>query len=730
MKILLLTDRLDRGGAETHITQLALGLSRMGCKVTLLSAGGKSADALAAMGFRHIRLPVTTHNPLRWLLLHRYLIALCKREKFDVLHAHARIPALLLRGMERYGCATVVTVHARFSVSPLSRRICCWGEHTVAVSEDLREYLMREYRVPSERITVISNGIDCDVFRPTAQKASAEYRRVLFASRLDADCSLGAELLLRIAPAVLRQFPHTRIEIAGGGDAFPRILALAEEANRIIGRDAIRMHGYVDDMPTLLRECDVFIGASRAAMEAAACGCAVILCGNEGYLGVLDKNVLQKATLSNLCCRGARAADTYRLQGDLVFLLSDPNTRKSVATEARDEVLVRFGAERMCRETLMLYRRAVKLPFRHTLLIGGYFGCKNLGDDAILSGFLEGIRAIAPDVRVIALTGAPKRDRRRFGIRCVNRRNPFAILFAMLRADAFLCGGGSLLQNRTSNRSLSYYLHLLNVARLCGAVPILYAAGIGPLYGNRARERTAKTLSRCAYISLRDPDSLRLARSLGIERARLHLGADTANLIAPPPMTRSDALLQQHGLAEQARILCLILRGGKHNADERRTVIAAARMLCRRHALVPMLAILDQKSDADATQSAAEILNGTVLSLTDPRDAIALFSSVALVITMRLHGQILATLSGTSAIGIASDSTSEKILSFSKITGQKSIPRDALTVANLVQSAESALAESASMQPIYLDTTADLRKKAKKDLENIIAMIYNIDSTK
>ena len=110
--------------------------------------------------------------------------------------------------------------------------------------------------------------------------------------------------------------------------------------------------------------------------------------------------------------------------------------------------------------------------------------------------------------------------------------------------------------------------------------------------------------------------------------------------------------------------------------------------------------------------------------------AVALFSSVALVITMRLHGQILATLSGTSAIGIASDSTSEKILSFSKITGQKSIPRDALTVANLVQSAESALAESASMQPIYLDTTADLRKKAKKDLENIIAMIYNIDSTK
>lgn len=729
MKILLLTDRLESGGAETHMIQLARGLSEMGCEITLVSCGGRSADALQQLGFRHIRLPLNTRNPVRWILARRHLVALCRREKFDVLHAHARIPALLLRGMERYGCSVVVTAHAHFSTSPLLRRVCYWGRHTIAISEDLRTYLMREYRVPSERITVIANGIDCTQFSPHPHPSDRDGCHILFASRLDRDCSLGAELLLRIAPALLRQFPSTRIGIAGGGDAYLHIEELAKEANRMIGEEVVTMYGHVDDMASLLKDQDIFIGVSRAAMEASACGCAVILCGNEGYLGVLNEERLGEASLSNLCCRDCRAADTYRLQSDLVFLLSEPSARIKIAAHARSGVLLRFGTERMCRETLSLYHRARKIPTCRTVVIGGYFGCHNLGDDAILQGFLEGVHAISPDVRILALTGAAHKDSRRFGIRCINRRNPLSILLAMLRADAFLCGGGSLLQNATSNRSLSYYLHLLTLARLCGAKPLLYAAGIGPIFGARAREKSANVLKKCTYLSLRDPDSLRLAASLGVDRARLHLGADAACLIPPPPATRADALFRMHAIPDRARVLCIILRGGRTTTDERRITVAAARMLCRRYALVPVLPIMDEKNDAPAAEEGAEILGGTVIRFAEAREAIALLSKATLVLTMRLHGQILATVAGTSAIGIPTDSADEKILSFSRIAGQLAVPRDTLTVANLVRTAELALDESHAMHAIYPNTVADLRKKAKKDLENITAMIYNIGST-
>lgn len=731
MKILLLTDRLANGGAETHIAQLAIGLRRMGIDVTLLSSGGKCADALEAMGFRHICLPTHTHNPFRWFSLRRRLVKLQKREKFDILHAHARIPALLLHGMSRHNCSVVVSVHARFSVNAFLRRICYWGDCTVAVSEDLRTYAMREYRIPPERISVIPNGIDCDSFTPRSPTVFPQTRhtaRILFASRLDRDCSLGAELLLRIAPSILRQFPDTSIGIVGGGNDYERIAALAQESNHIIGAKAITLYGWVEDMPNLLKQQDIFIGVSRAAMEASACGCAVILCGNEGYLGILDKNRIREASLTNFCCRNARTADIYRLQTDLAFLLSKPDDRSQIAAVARDEILHRFGAERMCRETLMLYHRILKKPHVRTILIGGYFGCGNLGDDAILLGFLEGLHSIAKDIRVIALSGHPHKDRRRFGIECINRRNPIAIMLAMLRANAFLCGGGSLLQNATSNRSLFYYLHLLKLSKMLGAHPMLYAAGIGPLYGERARKETAKVLPKCDYLSLRDPDSLSAATELGIDRAKLHLGADPALIMPLPPSSRKHVIAKMHDLPTEGRILCIVLKGGNRAEDECRIVIAAARMLCHRHGFFPMVALLDRVVDERASQRAASILQCSVTHLSSPKDATALFSNAILVITMRLHAMILSTTVAIPSIGIPTDSADEKIMSFAKLSGQKAITREKLSVAHLVDTAEGILSEKNAMQSFYADTVADLRKKAKKDLENITTMIYNIDS--
>ncbi|MBQ8309573.1 MAG: glycosyltransferase [Clostridia bacterium] len=732
MKILLLTDRLETGGAETHIAQLATGLRRMGVDITLLSSGGNTADMLEAQGFRHIRFPIHTHNPLRWLLLRRDLIRLQRREKFDILHAHARIPALLLRGFSHRDCAVAVTVHARFSITPLLRRMCYWGERTVAVSEDLRTYVTHEYRVPAERVRVIPNGIDCTCFCPNAPRSvfpqEPRTLRILFASRLDRDCSLGAELLLRIAPSLLRRFPDVRIGIAGGGSDFSRIATLAAETNRIIGTDAVTLYGQVKDMASLLREQDIFIGVSRAAMEASACGCAVILCGNEGYLGVLNGDTMRQAALSNFCCRDAHAADIYCLQNDLVFLLSRPDLRAQYAADARAELLTRFGAERMCRETLMLYHRMLKKSPVRTLLIGGYFGCRNLGDDAILSGFLEGMHTIAPDIRIIALTGKPRRDAKHFDIPCVNRRNPIKVAHAMLRADVFLCGGGSLLQNSTSNRSLSYYLHLIGLAKRLGAHPMLYAAGIGPLYGERARRRTAKALATCTYISLRDLNSMLAVEALGVDRAKLHLGADPALLMPLPPISRKHAQLQGLALPETARYLCVILKGGTSSIDTRRIIIAAARMLCRRHGLRPLFPILDRAHDTDAARDAAKQLHGRVVTFAEPADATALFTGAALVITMRLHAMILSTAASTPAIGIPADPADEKILSFANPAGQPAIRREDLSVAHLVEKAERVLTENSTLRPFFESCTSDLRKKAKKDLENITAMIYNINS--
>ena len=729
MKILLLTDRMDHGGAETHIAQLALGLRRMGEEVMLLSSGGSLADRLEAAGVPQIRLPLCTHDPMRLFFLRQRIKRLIKVEKFDILHAHARLPAFLLRGLGGHGSARIVTAHARFRRTLPLWLASYWGERTVAVSEDLRSYLAKEYGVPAERISVIPNGIDCARFAPPIPDPRQEDPadggvRICFVSRLDADCSKVAALLCTLAPRLESLFPCLEITVAGGGSEKARIAELAKRSNGITGKETVKLCGWVEDMPSLLQKQDVFVGVSRAAMEAAACGCAVILAGDEGYLGILDPDSSPLALQSNFCARGCPHADEERLLCDLERLLSDPALRQKCASFGRQLILASCNAEGMCRDTLALYERSRPVPHRATVTVAGYFGCGNLGDDAILMGFCEELHRQAPDIRLLALTGHPRRDSRRFGLMAYGRKNPFSILWCLLRSDAFLCGGGSLLQNLTSHRSLSYYLTLLSVSqRLCPT--LLYASGIGPLLGERAKRRCAEVLTKCRYISLRDEGSRRLLQLLEIPPDHLHQGADAVFLLSPPPLGRATAALSKNGIKTAQDYLAVILREPPAKSEITGLLPAVIRTFCQRHDLTPLFLIFDRACDRRITQRIQKRCGGKILSFCDVSEALAVISESRLTLSMRLHGLILATAAEVPALGISLDGREEKITSFCKEAGQSILAADGLSVVEAVEALELLWRDRERLRSVLRNSAAEMRKKAKKDLANIVGMIYN-----
>jgi glycosyltransferase involved in cell wall biosynthesis len=454
MKILILTDKMGVGGAETHIAMFAKTLTERGEQIYVASSGGSAADRLEELGIVQIRLPLSTRSPIRWLILRRRIRAFIKGEGIDVAHAHARVPALLIHGVRRLGCAEIVTVHAKFKAGLLRRLLSRWGEHSIAVSEDLRTYLHDVYKIPMQRITVIPNGIDLSHFSPKEEKRAAGTLRILFASRLDADCSLGAELLCEIAPRLAKHAPKLAITIVGGGKKMAEIAERAQKINNVLGFSCISHCGTVQDMAPLLKEQDIFVGVSRAALEAAACGCSVVLCGNEGYGGILKGENFFEASLSNFCARGSQRADAETLLRDILELSGSPELRDQNATLCRQLLEEWYDSACVCQKTVDVYRKSLHDIPRATVAIGGYFGCGNLGDDAILQAFIEYTRTHYPNMRIFALTKHPFRDARRFGVQCFHRKNPLSVTAAFLRADAFLCGGGSLLQNVTGKLSL------------------------------------------------------------------------------------------------------------------------------------------------------------------------------------------------------------------------------------------------------------------------------------
>ena len=654
-------------------------------------------------------------------LRHR-LRCLILKEGFQILHAHARIPALLMKGLCKGRVTEIVTVHARFRSDPILARLCNWGKQTIAVSEDLRAYVCDVYGVAAERVRVISNGVDCQRFT-TPQKRD-DTPTILFASRLDADCARGAELLCAIAPSLFQSFPYLRIRIAGGGSELERIRALADSVNCTVGTDLIEVCGWVSDMASLLQNSSIFVGVSRAAMEAGACGCAVILCGDEGYGGILSSTHADRVILSNLCCRGFPMPTAQDLEADLRTLLNDLPKCAQRGIECRNLIQAHFNAETMCRETLALYNeiRPVKKTVR--LTVGGYFGCGNMGDDAILLGFLSTLQKIAPHIKVTALTASTRQCRRRFGIRCVNRKNPITVRLTLARTHLFLCGGGSLLQNLSSNRSLSYYLTLLHLAiRLCKSTA-LYAAGIGPLIGKNARRRVARTLSACRYVSLRDGESFRLLSAIGVDAAKLHIAADPALLLPRPPRSRGTAILWEQNIPKNPRYLCVVLRGGTSCALTRNLILTAVRMICQRHGLFPLFPVLDRKHDQKETLAAADRLGGKAVFLREPSDATALLSLCDASVTMRLHALILATAAGTPAIGIPADRCDQKITVFAKSAGQNYLSPNGLTVAALVEALESALMQKRGRHHILADAAQQMREDATKDLLRITTLLH------
>ncbi len=723
MKILILTDQLEIGGAETHIAQLAQELAGRGEQVIIASAGGRVADRLEEYGILQIRIPLNTHSPIRWLFLRRKIRALIKREKIDVAHAHARIPALLIHGIRRLGCAEIVTVHAKFRAGLVRRLLSRWGESSIAVSEDLRAYLHSVYEIPMQRIAVIPNGIDLLQFSCKEEKEADGTLRILFASRLDADCSRGAELLLEIAPFLAQQIPNLSITVVGGGKKMPEIAERAEKINHALGFSCISVPGSVQDIAPLLREQDIFVGVSRAALEAAACGCAVILCGNEGYGGILKKESFFEASLSNFCARDSQRPSREQLLQDVLELANSPALREGCVTECRKLLEEHCDAASVCAKTLDVYQKSLHIPTLATVVIGGYFGCGNLGDDAILQSFIEYTRTHYPDMHIVALTKNPRRDARRFGVRCHNRKNPLSLISAFLRADAFLCGGGSLLQNVTGRLSLYYYLFMLCLSRRCGALSILFAAGIGPLHGKRAQRLTRKVLSRCAYLSLRDAESLRFLQILGIDSAMLHLGADAALLLPPPPVSRTYAILKRIDVAQNRRYVCVSLKSGRQAADSCRIIIAALRMLCREEDLLPVFLPLDQ-GDVAINKEAASRLGGRLLIADEATDVTAILRNAEILVSMRLHGLILATTVALPSVGIPT-ADDQKIPSFCRLAAQEYIVPDSLSVASLLSVCRETYARRDAHRPLIADACRDLQKNAQKDLANIARMVYN-----
>ena len=266
MKVLLLAGKMENGGAETHIFELASGLIKRGHSVTLASSGGRCARELEKKGVSCATLIMHKRSLIALMRAYAGLYRLISEESFQIVHAHTRLTAFLAHGIcKRKGVPLVTTAHAKFRMGMATDVLSKWGEATVAVSQDIKQHLVRQGKVYADNVTVIPNGIDTDLFSPNGRETEP---KICFLSRLDSDCSATAYALCRIAADVAQRYEGVRIFIGGDGEELSGVRQAAEAVNRQTEKETVTVVGRVICVPEFLRGATVFVGVSRAALEA------------------------------------------------------------------------------------------------------------------------------------------------------------------------------------------------------------------------------------------------------------------------------------------------------------------------------------------------------------------------------------------------------------------------------------------------------------------------------
>jgi polysaccharide pyruvyl transferase CsaB len=291
------------------------------------------------------------------------------------------------------------------------------------------------------------------------------------------------------------------------------------------------------------------------------------------------------------------------------------------------------------------------------LTLAGHFGCGNLGDDAILLGFVQ---EIGRDFDVTVLSGAPEETYRNYGLRSIPRMDMQAYRTELERTDALVFPGGSIFQDVTSVRSVAYYSNLVKVAKKAGKKVYLVGQGVGPLSGFFGKRMAASAFGAADQIVCRDQQSPQLLRTLGV-KIPIQVGADCAFLLPESKVDEGSAFsignMRAVGIAPRPL--------GKDTPKMIQLFGEFARSLLA-NGYYPVFLEMDSKHDGPLLAEISKAQGGKVpeiRKLITPMQIQGRIGRMETVVAVRLHAGILATTMGIPPLMISYD---PKVTAFSK----------------------------------------------------------------
>ena len=727
MKIIHMISGGDVGGAKTHVLSLLAGLNKTETvHMICFTEGPFAAEA------RQLGIPTTVIEDNDLFRTRKRILAMIRHDGYQVIHCHgarANMMGMLLQ--KKAGVPVISTIHSDYRLDYMGRPLAAltYGninkfalprfDAWIGVSEGMTNLLISRGFDP-QRIYTLYNGVDFS--KPCTPVPRGEYLERLGFTEDNVVFGIAARInpvkdmttLVRAFAQAVKECPNIRLAIAGTGEQEAEIRSLAAS---LCPKGTVAFVGWEADIDSFYNAIDVNVLTSLsetfpyALTEGARMHCATISSQVGGVPWLIDDG------FNGLLFP---AQDVQKLAEHMILFANDPERRAAMGEALYEKTKRDFSLDAMLFKQKSIYETIIRRAMRPKLwrdgvVICGAYGKGNSGDNAILNAIVEQLRHIDPDLPICALSRDPMETKLCANINSVHSFNTFKIGRLLRRCRLYISGGGTLMQDATSTRSLLYYLFSIRQARFHGCRIMLYGCGVGPISRPRNQKRAGRVLDRCAdIISVRDRYSFEFLHQLGVTRPEIHLNADPALLIDPPDTDELRAYLRRSGLTDGKRYMMMAVRPWEGFDEKIAAFASAADYAHREYGLIPILYAMEPNRDEAAAKAVAAKVRCPHLVLSagiNGGEILALVRRMSLVVSMRLHTLIFASGQGVPMVGVVYD---PKVSGFLDYLGQELyLPLAEVNAAALGDLIDAAIAE----EPFAAENIERLRRLSRKNEE-------------
>ncbi len=671
MKVIHLIGGGDIGGAKVHVLSLVKQLNKEISVKIISFRPGVFADEAHALD-----LDILVIRNKHLIKDIRQTISIIKEEKADIIHCHGAKGNVI-----GYFCkkATklpiITTIHSDYkldylhsffkaiTIGKLNALVLRKMDAHVAVTNHFRKMMINR-KFNANRVYTVCNGLDFSLSnKEYNKKAFFEKYHIPYnektiyvgtVARLSRVKSI--DTLIKAASIIKETQKEIVFIIAGEGDEARELKKLASSLGV---ENSVFFIGWVNNPYELMNIIDISVltsiseGFPYSILEGAMCKKASIST-NVGGIPELFING-ENGFLFN-------PGDINSLVTHLITLANNSNLREQFGKKLYKKAITEFSLEKMATLQLYAYRDVLswfkKGKHSYDIILSGYYGFMNIGDDALLDSIINNLKHIKSDIKILILSRNPVETTKMIGVDSISRFSLLQIINMMKRSNLFVYGGGTLIQESTSTKSLLYYLGTLYLARLFGQKTMLYANGVKLLQKKFNILVTKSVLNKIDLITLRENQSLTQLKKLGITKPTITITADPAVTTYPCSPSRAKEILKKEGISSSHSLLGICVREWKgYEKKCSREIALFADMLFKKYGLITVFIPMQRKYIDDSILSLhiSRLMESPSYILSEyysAEEVMGIINQLDLLLGMRLHSLIFATCCEVPSIAI------------------------------------------------------------------------------